>query len=74
MVRIIEGKLVIECENLGSQTANLAGYQSAIIDVLQNYTEDSEDKTTAYYLGMLLTELMPTLEQNEALYKVESLN
>jgi hypothetical protein len=53
MVRTIEGQLVIECENLGSKTANLTDHQSAIINVLHNYTDDCGDKTTAYSLGMI---------------------
>lgn len=73
MVRITEGKLIIEIET-SNQMANLVDYQNAIIDALQNYTEAGESKTTAYSLGMLLSELMPTLEQNEVLYRTKSLN
>lgn len=76
MVRIIEGKLIIEIET-SNQIANLLDYQNAIIDVLQNYTEDISNggfRTTSYSLGMLLSELMPTLEQNEVLYKGQLAN
>ena len=56
MVRIIEGKLIIEIET-SNPVENFVYYQNAILDVLQSYTEDFEEglnsegggRTTAYF-------------------------
>jgi len=67
MVRIEEGKITIEIETT-TPLNDLSGYQKGLIDVLRNYAEQTNDPVTSYYLGDLLSNLMPPWEELNKLY------
>lgn len=70
MVRIEKNKLIIEIET-NDPLSEIVDLQKAIIDTMSNYQTDGSDGMTNYSLGALLSELMPTWEQNKELYSIK---